>query len=161
MLPDILKPANILLYEDCCGIERIKLLDFGVALGEGANFSPRFTDKNQIVGTRVYMAPEQHQSLQVGPQADIYALGLVMFQMLTGRMALPGQRLADALAVKVPPWLAALVLWALKRAPAARPTALQLRQALLRAVQPGMLEAEEPAEAGTSLETQPVHREMR
>jgi serine/threonine protein kinase len=72
-----IKPANLLLGAD----GQVKVADFGVArlLGE-----ERLTSEGGIVGTPDYMAPEQVEGGEVGPAADLFALGVVLYEMLTG-----------------------------------------------------------------------------
>ncbi len=75
-----LKPENILV--DAAG--RVKIIDFGIALLEGA---PRVTWRgfSGLVGTPEYMAPEQIRGERGGPQTDVYAMGLILYEMLAGR----------------------------------------------------------------------------
>jgi|GEM_PF-580766 len=72
-----IKPANILLTKD----KVCKITDFGIAtiLKESHNLSPDI-----IVGTPLYMSPEQSEGKTLGPPSDIYSLGVVMYEMLTG-----------------------------------------------------------------------------
>jgi len=74
-----IKPANILV--DSTG--RPKITDLGVA--RRMEQSPRLTQAGTILGTYSYLAPEQILSSNVGPQADIYSLGICLFATLTGR----------------------------------------------------------------------------
>jgi len=75
------KPANILLSEQ--DRERIYLSDFGLTrLAEGGT---ALTSPGGFVGTLAYCAPEQIKGERIGPAADVYALGCVLFHMLTGR----------------------------------------------------------------------------
>lgn len=75
-----------------------KLLDFGIARTMS---SSRFTQTSQMLGTAYYMAPEQLQgSLDIDHRADLYAVGMVLYEMLTGKMAvgrfpLPGEIIDD------------------------------------------------------------------
>ena len=74
------KPQNILLDEN----ERVYLADFGIArMLEGSN---KLTQTGMISGTPQYMAPEQAMGTTVDARADIYALGVVAYELLTGRV---------------------------------------------------------------------------
>jgi serine/threonine protein kinase len=77
------KPSNILL--DALGIAHLS--DFGVAHGVD---DPRITTTLTTVGTPAYLAPEQLTDSHVGPPADVYSLGLVLLECLTGRPAFTG-----------------------------------------------------------------------
>jgi hypothetical protein len=85
-----LKPSNILL--DAGG--RAVLTDFGLARPEAE--AERLTSEGVAVGTPAYMAPEQAagQSERVGPWTDLYSVGVVLFEMLTGRLPFEGAPLA-------------------------------------------------------------------
>ena len=78
-----LKSANIMIDRE--GSARI--MDFGIAR---ASASRGITDRGALVGTPEYMAPEQVEGLEADPRADIYALGVVLFEMVTGRMPFEG-----------------------------------------------------------------------
>ena len=78
-----LKPENILLDEE----GNAYLTDFGIAkdiAGEG------LTQTGKIVGSVVYLAPEQAKGEEVTPRTDIYGLGVVLYEMLTGEHPFPG-----------------------------------------------------------------------
>ena len=83
-----LKPDNLFLIRDpeAPGGERAKILDFGIAkLGDDDPGNRVVTRTGQIIGTPTYMSPEQAAGQPVDHRADIYSLGCVLFQMLTGR----------------------------------------------------------------------------
>jgi serine/threonine protein kinase len=88
-----LKPANVLIGDD----GRPRLADFGIAKAADTAASTE-TLPGTIVGTAAFLAPEQAQGLRVGPPADVYALGLVLLEALTGRREFPGTATESALA---------------------------------------------------------------
>ena len=77
-----LKPANILINED----GRIKISDFGIARVD----SNQFTELGEVVGTPYYMAPEQVLGGPIDQRADLYAVGIICYQLLTGRRPFAG-----------------------------------------------------------------------
>ena len=94
-----IKPANLFVTAHSGEPVFVKVLDFGVAKQLGgpnlerlANVSapaaPGLTRADQIIGTPLYMSPEQARGVEVGPASDLYALGLVLVEMLTGRPVL-------------------------------------------------------------------------
>ena len=115
-----LKPANVKVPSD----GSVKLLDFGLAKayeGEGGSaaggayaesptLSHRATLAGVILGTAAYMAPEQARGKPVDKRADIWAFGVVLLEMLTGRPVFSGETVTDLLAavVKTDPDFAAL-----------------------------------------------------
>jgi eukaryotic-like serine/threonine-protein kinase len=80
------KPQNIMLNDD----DLIKLTDFGIASVYKDAGAERLTTTGMTLGTVQYYAPEQAQGEVVTPAADIYALGIVMYEMLTGRPPFDG-----------------------------------------------------------------------
>ncbi|GII82892.1 serine/threonine protein kinase [Sphaerisporangium siamense] len=80
-----LKPTNLMLCPD----GSVKVLDFGLAMVREADVT-QFTRIGQILGTPAYMAPEQIQRGLASPRSDLYALGCVLHEMLTGRQLFVG-----------------------------------------------------------------------
>ncbi|MFC4244848.1 serine/threonine-protein kinase [Gryllotalpicola reticulitermitis] len=87
-----LKPENILIERSNGST---KLVDFGIAQLVGAE---RITTDGTVLGTAAYLSPEQVRGLPVGPAADIYALGLVVLECVTGVRAFPGPAVEAAIA---------------------------------------------------------------
>ncbi|HVP00027.1 MAG TPA: serine/threonine-protein kinase [Bryobacteraceae bacterium] len=136
-----LKPANIMVTKN-----GVKVLDFGIArvIPAGDNAS---TMTVGLEGTPGYMAPEQAAGGMAGPSADLFSLGLILYEMTTGRLPAPGVSLGATLAsgaeVTIPPLgrsrkhlpagLEALVTGLLEADPARRPpSALDVKAKLLR-----------------------------
>lgn len=94
-----LKPANVILTGNA-GEEVVKILDFGNVrvIDEDSPDGKRLTQVGLIVGTPIYMAPEQVEQ-DAGPAADLYALGVILFEMLSGRPPFDADRLQDLLAM--------------------------------------------------------------
>lgn len=88
------KPANVFLIQRGVDPDFVKLLDFGIARVQNL----RITNRDTIMGTPEYMSPEQMRGSELGPAADLYGLGCVMFEMLTGRT--PFQGALTALMIK-------------------------------------------------------------
>ena len=86
-----LKGSNVILAPSPRG-ERVVVTDFGLArLQDLSDDDPTLSDHGMMVGTPSYMAPEQVRGDTIGPQTDLYALGVLMFEMVTGRLPFPGE----------------------------------------------------------------------
>jgi CheY-like chemotaxis protein len=80
-----IKPENIFLTEASGGLELVKVLDFGAAKPLAAAPGETLTSQGVVVGTPTYMAPEHARGARVDERSDIYSLGAVMYEALTGR----------------------------------------------------------------------------
>ncbi len=91
-----IKPDNIFLAHDRPGHSIVKLLDFGVAhLMDKAEGIGGASLSGQQAGTPAYMSPEQIQGQPVEPSSDIYSMGVVTYQMLTGKLPFVGNSFAE------------------------------------------------------------------
>lgn len=81
-----LKPENIILGAN----DEVKLIDFGIAAKAGAR-RLTFGKLSRIMGTPDYISPEQVKGKRGGPQSDIYALGVILYEMLAGRTPFEGE----------------------------------------------------------------------
>ncbi|MFT3693435.1 MAG: serine/threonine-protein kinase [Kofleriaceae bacterium] len=77
-----LKPANIMLEASEGPIDRVVLIDFGFATFEG---SAKLTLQGTVVGSLTYIAPERLRGEEAGPRADLYAMAVILFEMIAGR----------------------------------------------------------------------------
>lgn len=94
-----LKPENLFVARDADGSPTIKVVDFGISKQLGPSASERaLTNPSTAVGSPQYMAPEQMQGRQVDVRADIWALGAILYQSVTGKHAFDGQTLPEVCA---------------------------------------------------------------
>jgi eukaryotic-like serine/threonine-protein kinase len=142
------KPGNLLRGAD----RVVKLADFGIAK---ATEQSSITQVGSVLGTAAYLAPEQGRGEEAGPPADIYALGVVAYQLFSGRLPFEGASLTelamrqqrepparlDAIVAAVAPELASAVAIALRIDPRERyPTAAEMSRAIeegARGIAPG------------------------
>lgn len=132
-----IKPQNIMILPDGSS----KVMDFGIARGKDSNL----TQTNSVLGTAHYVSPEQTQGLDLGPASDIYSLGIVLYECVTGKVPFDGDS-AITVALKqvneepIPPSqvnphvdaaFEAIILKAMQKDPAMRfQSANEMRQAL-------------------------------
>ena len=136
-----IKPSNVFLVRTPSGGDVVKVLDFGVAkVLEGG----MKTTTGAILGTPAYLAPEQILSRVVGPAADLHAVGVLLYEMLTGTRPWRSSDVIASIAYVpasaldgVPPSLAAAVAKALAKDPAARHASAEaMINALKEALEP-------------------------
>jgi serine/threonine protein kinase len=142
------KPDNIFLHRTKEGEEIVKVLDFGLAklLGEETSVDMQNLTVGRMMGTPTYMPPERLNDLPYDGRADVYSLGVMMYQMLNGRVPFFSKE-NDTWAVAVmhltkdpvplrelhpaiPESLDRIVLRTLAKAPVERPTASELADEL-------------------------------
>ncbi|HUS65233.1 MAG TPA: serine/threonine-protein kinase, partial [Kofleriaceae bacterium] len=101
-----LKPDNVMLVPRGGDPDFVKILDFGLAKLSGPGAMNHHTKTGSLLGTPHYMAPEQAEgSKKVDQRVDVYALGCMLFEMLTGRVPFPGEGFGEVLVkhVREPP----------------------------------------------------------
>jgi serine/threonine protein kinase len=141
-----LKPDNVFLVEIPGEKPTVKLLDFGIAKLAKADHRVEQTKSGVMVGTPQYIAPEQAKGKEIDHRADIYSLGGIVFEMLTGRppfeadnaMEMVAKHLMEAppkpssVEPSLPPEIDALVIAMLAKEPAQRPGLVEVMAVLDR-----------------------------
>jgi serine/threonine-protein kinase len=122
-----LKPHNVIVDDS----GHVKVTDFGIARAGASDM----TETGSILGTAQYLSPEQAQGHAVSASSDLYAIGVVLYEMLTGRVPFEAEQ-AVTIAIKhvseaptapttinprIPPELEQVVMWAMNKNPADRP----------------------------------------
>ena len=160
------KPGNVLITAD----GQVKVTDFGIARAIGAD--EQVTQTGIVMGTATYFSPEQAQGLEVDGRSDVYSLGVVLYEMVTGRPPFSGETPVSiayqhvreepptprSVAPTLPASLEAIILQAMAKLPAARyRSAEELRADLERFVHGQVVLAAPPGTA-TGPVTQVVSR---
>jgi len=164
-----MKPENIFVTPRDDGREFVKVLDFGIAKVMGLDEDvPRLTRTGMIFGTPEYMSPEQAQGQPVDHRVDIYAVGCIMFHILTGRvpfkadsfMGILSKHMMEApespraLNPAIDPAIEAVILRAMQKDPAKRFQSMrELLQALLPAAAGDLSGAISAASGSTAART--------
>jgi tetratricopeptide (TPR) repeat protein len=156
-----LKPSNVLVTRE----GRVVVLDFGLAVDPELGGVGQTVADESVSGTPAYMAPEQAAGKPATAASDVYALGVMLFEALTGRLPFEGgvgeilaakqhhaAPRARALAADVPPELDDLCAALLAREPSARPALASLRATFRADARPAQARAA-PASSSVALET--------
>jgi hypothetical protein len=179
-----LKPENIMVEQRRGQPDFVKVLDFGIAKILDSDM-PGLTRADVVCGTPQYMAPEQATGLQLDARCDLYAVGVILYQMATGHLPFDGQNSMEVLTkhVNEPPVpprrrqpaapiseaMESLILRALEKDPVLRPqTAEAFRQLILEvpkrrvtvALAQGAPSRVTPAGSGPSRSTTAVPRQV-
>jgi eukaryotic-like serine/threonine-protein kinase len=157
------KPSNLIINLDPTKGPRLRLLDFGIGkvMSKASKQNPALTRPGEVVGTPMYMAPEQMTEGVIDPRVDIYAAGVVLYEMLAGRPPFRAPSVAETFVAvlhdEMPklevlrPGLPASLVTVVHKAAARRAgdrfgTALEMRQALEAALRDvPAIEAGQPA----------------
>ncbi|MBK9622452.1 MAG: protein kinase [Candidatus Obscuribacter sp.] len=93
-----LKPSNIMLIDYEGERDYVKIVDFGVAqlIGAGGE-QQRLTQMGEVCGSPVYMSPEQCQGLELDARSDIYSMGIVIYETLTGCLPILGKTMVETM----------------------------------------------------------------
>ena len=138
------KPQNLLLAAD----GTLKVSDFGIArLVDGT----QLTQAGTVLGTASYLAPEQAAGEETTGAADVYALGVVLYELLTGERAGPDDPPPGTRVPGVPSELDSLVLACLREDPSDRPTAREVELVLRGELESPTRVLERPADAATTV----------
>ncbi|MDE3054393.1 MAG: protein kinase, partial [Gemmatimonadota bacterium] len=95
-----LKPDNIMIAKNRDGTDLVKVVDFGIAKAAD-NEAQKVTKTGLVVGTPEYMSPEQLAGDKLDGRSDIYSLGLVAFNMLTGKLPFPSDSAQEAMIMRL------------------------------------------------------------
>jgi eukaryotic-like serine/threonine-protein kinase len=156
-----IKPHNVLLVQDGPGDERFKVTDFGIS----RTTASQMTEAGSIVGTAQYLSPEQARGAPVDQRSDVYSVGIVLYELLTGKLPFTGEtpleiamkhlseipKPPSELRAEVPADLDMIVLRALAKDPSDRFESAEEMEKELARVAGGGGVTSETAEAATAV----------
>jgi len=132
-----LKPSNILVTQSADHPAAVKVLDFGIATfsADDDEDATTLAQTNSVIGTPRYMSPEQHHGDELTPAADVYSLGVILYEMLTGTVPFSGATPAEIaekhannapfspreIVAAIPTEVEQIVMHALEKQPSERP----------------------------------------
>ncbi|MBS2010251.1 MAG: serine/threonine protein kinase [Cyanobacteria bacterium SZAS TMP-1] len=133
-----IKPSNVMLVKDEYNSQVAKIVDFGLAKVYDPE-AMKLTQTGDIFGSPLYMSPEQCRGLTLDDRSDLYSLGVLMYETLTGRAPIVGTSVYDTFAKKltdtpapfdpdlqIPEWLSKLVFCLLRTEPSERPASAKV-----------------------------------
>jgi len=147
-----LKPSNIMILEPGSPDEQVRVLDFGIAkilTREGGLENAKTMQTMAMLGTPHYMSPEQVSGQPIDPSTDIYALGVIVYQMCSGKLPFTGGAVMELLTARlrskppqlandeIPAWLRKLVSQLLEMEGRKRPSTQQIHAIFERGMQAG------------------------
>ena len=166
-----LKPSNVFLTEVHRQSDFVKVIDFGISRPVDQGDDTTLTETGAVIGTPRYMAPEQASGRAVDRRSDLYALGIVLYEMLTGTIPFEADSTPALLVAHVsqPPWplpdsiggetipraLRDLVLELLSKQPVDRPATAAAVDERLAAIEAGILGVD-PALLGPAPQAAPA-----
>jgi len=162
-----LKPGNVMLSADGTA----KIGDFGLAVAIDLS---RLTQEGMMVGTAFYMPPEQAMGREVTPQADLYSLGAMLYEMVTGRPPFVGDSSVAIITqhidssppipptwhrADIPPSLEALIMQLLEKDPQKRPSSAADVLQVLESIEAGKV-SEAVSEEAPTIDRGPLYRQV-